>query len=67
MDGIPRFPSALARVSSEKEKIADERAHLLSKLREICKYLTKRELCVAKSWKNFGICGLTPRDNALVF
>jgi hypothetical protein len=61
---ISLFPSALARI--QREKSSDQRVHLLSKLREICKELTERELSGAKSWKNFGIYGLTPPDSALV-
>ena len=48
---ISLFPSALARIP--REKSGDERVHLLSKLHEICKDLTERELSGAKSWKKF--------------
>ena len=61
---ISLFPSVVARIP--REKSSDERVHLLSKLREICKELTERELSGAKSWKNFEIYGLTPPDSALV-
>ena len=61
---ISLFPSALARIPWEKK--SDERVHLLSKLRKICKELTEERLSEAKSWKKFGIYGLTPLDSALI-
>jgi hypothetical protein len=48
---ISLFPSALARIP--RKKSSDERVHLLSKLREICKEFTEQELSGAKSWKKF--------------
>jgi hypothetical protein len=57
---ISLFPSALARIP--RKKSSDERVHLLSKLREMCKEFTE-ELSGAKSWKKFRNLRLdTPRQ-----